>query len=616
MTALATEPRPQTEPKAAPATGTAPHEAPADVAPTDLTQRRTAERFDPRVLELDPLNHRHGDDDQPPTPEFLALVRTVLPEDAPDPRVQPDADLIESVRQSGVHSPVHVRRTATRTGDGERVRLGIFAGQRRWLAALVVAAEAVAAGRDVPGIDALVYDDLSDYETLLRSAEENDHRQDTTVRDDLRTLQQLDLLGMTQTARTKAARRLGRRPEEIAAAKNLAAADNGTIARATAADFDILEMAQYAEVADLSHALYRLRTAKERDARNPKGGRGHWAHALQELRGDKAEADRRAAAVAALGAAGVPQVAHHAVHDKHTRPLADLRTPFGSQLTAETHRACPGHAAALTPETYEPVWLCTNWKRHYHLLTPEAKRADAEATPATETEDEKRRVKAGNRAWQDARTVRLAFLRRTVAASGPLPEGLWLLALRMITGQSKAYAETVTRRTTAVLAELLAAPDPNVGRTQWSRVEDPFADVVTTTAKSRRGHLLWAHAAAVYEEAVTAEPGTWRCPTDDAAAYLATLAEHGYVLSEIEQHAIDEAAARAERLRQAEQQYAERNIAADQPDHDQGNDGSDGQAPEDEAASGRDEAGAPEGGGDGGAVDERDQQESAEAATD
>ncbi len=256
------------------------------------------------------------------------------------------------------------------TGDNKG-RLGIIFGQRRNKAAIIAADKAKAEGRPYKLVPALIRDDLRgvDDEALALSVIENKHRTDPHHRDYIEAARQLSLMDLPPATKDRHARALGLTREELTAAEQAAQLDDTALRAAVAADFDLIELADFQEVQHISGARWTLERAKSRDLRENNGKRGHWAHAMNDLRQQKEEQAKRVALKADITAAGIHLI-EHSWRDTPARPLTDLLTDLGKPTTPDGHARCPGHAAALHPREPEIIWLCADWKKYRHELTP------------------------------------------------------------------------------------------------------------------------------------------------------------------------------------------------------------------------------------------------------
>lgn len=490
------------------------------IEPTDIAQTATVNAFegrfiwvDPRELVVDAFNHRkaRGDDDN---------------------GTEPDASLIESVIEFGVTTPL-LLRPQTGAKDG---LLGVVFGQRRMKAAVIAADQAVSAGQPVRLVPAIVRDDLRDVddEALSLSVVENVHRKQATALDVLDAAEQLALMPVGKMRKQRAARALGIKPEEVAAAPLAAKLSPRALREATTAAFDLVDMADYHSVENVGGALTALKQAKKKDTEAGDSSRGHWAHALAELRQKQKDEQERALLIEEFKSNGVPVVAWNA-HREHgtSRALADLVTDIGNPMTADLHRDCPGHAVAMIPGDTEVEWLCTDWKRYEHELTDQ-KAAAAKAPKSTPEQLEAvRQVRRYNKAWRTARDVRREYVRQLCAAGGEANDATWTLILTTITGASNAYGRAASRPKTDLISAFLGVKDPNEDRSHWDRASDPYGPLIATTAKARRWRLLLAQVAAMFESEIMHD-GAWRNIDKDTVTWLSFLKEQGYKLSEVE----------------------------------------------------------------------------------
>lgn len=499
-------------PKAAPKKtqpAAATSESTGDGAPVAHTVGRL-EYKDPCTLVVDPFNHRKKR------------------QGAAD-STEPDPDLIASVEAFGVQIPVLVRPQA----DG--TTYGVIWGQRRRRAAELAAEKAKAAGEPYRLIPCLVRDDLAgaDDQAVFLSMVENKQRAQGTDRDDLDALEQLALMDISDTRRGNYARALGYKPAEVKAANRAARLSDAELRRAIE-EFDLIEAADYAEVADVPEALRILQAAKEDDAAVELDGRGAWAHAMAELKQMQADRAREKEVTNELLAAGV-RIVHFSHRWDYTssRPLEELRTAAGAEISVNRHKAtCPGHAAAIDPDTITPVMLCTQWAHYGHVLPGEQEDKDAIAEQRQAQRAERKRVITGNKKWRAARTVRQDFI-KDLCARKEISDRLRVFVLSMITGTSYDYSRFVGGHRTGLMAQFLGVPDPNANRSQYSRVSDPFGKVIHRAGKAKWWRPLLAQVAACVETE-RLHDGAWRHPDIHVREWLRLLEAEGYRLSEIE----------------------------------------------------------------------------------
>ncbi|ANP53686.1 ParB family chromosome partitioning protein [Streptomyces griseochromogenes] len=490
--------------------------------------------LDPHDLVVDPYNHRKHRADKDTT--------------RPDPALQ------ASVDELGVLTPLMVR---PQTGDREG-QLGIIFGQRRNNAALAAAKKAKAKKKPYRLVPAIIRADLAgvDDEALAMSFIENKDRAAATVRDDIEAAQQLALMDVAKTRKARLARAIGLKPTELAASiKAVQLTDEG-LKDGLESDFNLIELAEFQEVEDVDGALWTLKWAKRRDLGEDNTKRGHWKHALAELRAKKELQRAQHQLVEDLTAAEIPVLEWRWTWtDTTTRPLTDLRTADDGPITADEHRDCPGHAACIFPQEAEAIWLCTAWRQHGHALSPDAAPDNTSQTEDQEAAAQARReVIANNKAWRQARTVRHEFI--TDLCSQPEASlRVWPLILTTITDTSYAYSNYVSRFRTDLVAQFLGVPDPNEGHSKFSRVDDPFADVIARTSPARAWHILLAHVAAAHE-VEHMDDAAWRGRIDpQTVGWLSFLEAEGYVLSAIEAATV--AAGRAQQAEGEQQGQAE-----------------------------------------------------------
>ncbi|KUL23194.1 ParB/RepB/Spo0J family partition protein [Streptomyces regalis] len=501
---------------------------------------------DPRTLVVDPYNHRK--------PRPSAPVSSAEQDDEGDEEegseevedtTEPDAELIASVDEIGVQSPLLLRPQ----DDGET--LGIIFGQRRFKAAVLAAEKAIAAGRRHRLVPAIIRTDLKgvDDDALTLSLIENKHRKAASVRDDIDAVRQLSLMKISKTRKAKHARSLGLTPEQVKAAETANKLSNENLTKALSYDFDFVELADLHEVEDLDHALRWLQSAKRSDLSEGKGQRGNWAHTMQELRDQKADRAAREKLTEELATAGIPLVERSWNWAKTAaRPLTDLVTVDGEAVTPEGHRDCPGHAAFLDRDEPVAVWLCQDWTKCGHRLGPDAPKDAREHKDREAEKEERRTVIRNNKAWRAARLVRHEFLATLCTRKGDASPAAWALIMSTLTGTSYLYEHFVETGDTTLTAAFLRVADPNEGRNKWTRVGDPFAEVIAKTPASRRWQILLALVCAAHEQQAMGD-SAWRGDiSSTTAAWLRFLKSEGYAFSDIEAETLASAEVRAQKL--------------------------------------------------------------------
>ncbi|GGX93839.1 hypothetical protein [Streptomyces fructofermentans] len=366
----------------------------------------------------------------------------------------------------------------------------------------------------------------------LLSLIENDHRDQMHDRDRVKAIETLALIDVSEEQREKMARALKIKRAELRAAREAARLDDAQLHRASIQGFDLIQMAEMAEVGNVSRAVQILEDAHAKDAAEESGGRGHWDQALARLRQSKADAEARQTALDGLKRADVPLLPDYFPYGTKdtSRPLTELRTPLGAPLTPDKHAYCSGHAARLDEE-FQPVWYCSDPATYGHKLRPGAK--PTKQSMSEEDKEARARTIAGNKAWKTARTVREDFVKRLCKGKS-LPEPVRQFALRTVMSPPYLYAKWCEQGETESVAQLLGVPDPTADRSRTSREGDPFDDLVARLGKAKGWHQVFAQVAAAFEYSMR-EPKTWQGLSRHQAAYLLCLKAEGYRLSDVEE---------------------------------------------------------------------------------
>ncbi|MGX1727905.1 ParB/RepB/Spo0J family partition protein [Streptomyces diastaticus] len=435
-------------------------------------------------------------------------ARTINPE--------PSADQIASIKALGVQDAISVRPRP----DGT---FGVFKGWRRAQAAQEANRTAEADGRERQTVNAFVWVDLADQDgwTRMLSAIENDQRDPMAKRDSVAALEQC-LLDMPEQYLSVASKALGVRRGAVAHAKAAQRLDDATLRRAAGEGLDLEQMAHLEEVVEVPNAQRRLLEAHAKDGDS--GKRGHWDQAMALLRAEMAHAQERAAVLMSLEEQEV-QLLRLSYWDKDpSRPLAELTTPLGNELTAEAHRECPGHRASVD-EDNKVLWHCADPGKYKHPVRPEAR--EPKRKLSAEESAQRRRTIEGNRAWVAAREPRLAFI-TSLCRGAKLPEEARLFALRTLLELPALYAKYAGDRETDLLYAFMG-----------KAAKEPAVDCggLLALPKAKEAALLMAHVAAAYEHSMSDR----KCWTDlgaQRAAWLLLLESLGHTLSEVEQEAV------------------------------------------------------------------------------
>lgn len=464
-----------------------------------------------------------------------------------------DADLVASVRDLGVLVPI----VAVRTAEG---RLRVRLGHRRTLAA-------IEAGRPtVPVVVAAEEGsgEAAEVERLVTQWAENEHRAGLTTADRVGVIAQLTAFGISPTQIVKRTR--AKRGEVTAA---LAVAGS-KLAQAATVRYDFLDLAQAATVAEFEddpEAVKALVVA----ARD-----GQFDHTAQRLRDARAEAAERTGVADELRAVGVTVIDRPGSDDTAT-DLQRLTDADGAQLTEDTHRGCPGHAAYVTtlsgyvtpdadrpphddadslddPDDVDPaeandtgqksppVWrswigarhVCTDPAGHGHRDRWSGADSGADRKKAAEMDDDEREaaraqrrdVIESNKAWASAETVRRTWLRQLLTRkTAPKGTGPFLAAAlandgNMVTGVGGNQ----------LAVELLGCAEAGShGRST------ALAALVEQAGEARALMLTLAQLLAGYEECT--DRSDWRTVRPHTAHYLLFLQSCGYILAPVEQRA-------------------------------------------------------------------------------
>ncbi|MDW8809959.1 ParB/RepB/Spo0J family partition protein [Streptomyces scabiei] len=539
--------------------------------------------------------------------------------------VEPDPALIASVAELGVQQAIILR---PQVGENKG-KLGIVIGQRRTLAALRAATQAVKEGREYLKVPAIIRDDLKgvDDEALTVSMVENLHRRQASAQDDVDAAEQLAILvkakRVPKARKRSLAAAIGRTEEELDAAHRVAQMDAETLEdlREDEVEFDWVELADYDEVKDVSGAKTALMRAKAKDEQEGNAKRGAWKTAMQELRAKKARAERIETLTAELAEKKVKTLRWSWNWAYGTaRPLEELTSAIGMAMSEQGHSEnCEGHAATIDPDEAEVVWLCTDWKKHGHRLAGDAQNdsgsgdgePDEEAAAKAEAErEERRRVKVNNLAWRTARDGREAHIAEMCRDKGEAPADVKDLIMRTLLMSRYPYVHYVGgQHHGEMLAKFLGDK-----RLTDRRPEDVITSLLKKTASKRYWWVLFAHVAGMYEaehmkdDAWRGEPHYHHGPSvrgairSETAQWIAFLKRHGYGLTEVEEETLAtaerEAKEKAEREAEAERKRQEREAARaaeeDDEDAEDGTPDPDGEDEEHDSGAEFDDTGADE----------------------
>lgn len=410
--------------------------------------------------------------------------------------------LTRSVKELGVLEPAVVVR-----GDDDTYTL-LFGHRRR--------AAAIAAERPLPVI---VAGSVDEAQRIARQLAENLHRKDLTTGEEAAAYAQLAMLDMTDAA---IARATGVTRQHVAKARKVADSD----VAATVADRYHLTLDQAVTIAEFEDDRDAVKQLTVTARSNP----GQFDHVASRMRQDRERAEQYAAAVEALTDAGVTILDRHGDRGK-AEPLGDLtNTDDGAPLTAEQHVDCPGRAAVVPDfDPTEPRHYCLDPSAYGHRDRYSRSGRPAPTPLPDEAKAERREVIENNKAWRAAEPVRREWVRGLLTRK-TAPKGTLRYVAQEIAGQPDRVGDGKEE----LVAELLGVDLPSgygrsVGAAHVAKVTDaqlPLALLAQVAAD--REQVMGVH--------------TWRNRNAEAARWLTFLAATGYVLSEIEQQVVDEAA--------------------------------------------------------------------------
>ncbi len=475
-----------------------------------------------------------------------------------DPQV--DAAFKASVKEHGVLQPV----IAMHTADG---RIRVRMGHRRTLAAAAakIKVPVLIVGQEGDG-------KAEDAARIIAQYTENTYRAPLTTRETAGLVQDLLDLGVTDA---QLRRKTGLSKEQVTAAKAAAKSTGALEFADTWQSLTLEQTAVIAEFDDDPEALAALADAS---------GRGQVDHVAQQLRDSAEERAQKKQLIEELTAAGVT------ILDSplYSNQLGYWLNEAGEELTADTHAACPGHAAWVSQQAVrvavgaplgsgigdaddlddeddyvdgeededgdaaeaaeaEMVWRHM-WVANYACTDPAANGHEdryglggGAKKPATEEEKEaasaeRRIVLDGNKAWRAAEKVRRRWLREFLTRGTP-PDGSLRITLSALVGEHHEVRHSIEQGH-KLAHELLGLTAPAYGAAR-----DELVALIDGSFEGRAQVIALGLVLAAYEEHLDVQ--TWRsagAPANyygaasraHAATYLDLLAGWGYGLSDIE----------------------------------------------------------------------------------
>ena len=440
-----------------------------------------------------------------PQVEHIDPQTLVLEENVRHHRVELDEGFLDSIRASGVLTPVSGRRA----DDGT---VYVRYGQRR-----VLAAREVGLGT-IP-----VYMNAAEgtvTDRIVSQYVENERRAEMTDADRIDALRLLELDGMSAA---KIAKATGTKKDTVAASLKIAASETARAAIATDVSFDVaLALVEFEGDTEACEAIL--------DALE-----GDLAWITQRLRDDRARTRIWEAAAAEEAEKGYPVIERDS-HDYEglyglTDAPADAETR--PELDPEEHTGCPGHAVRIhvqsiaeelvmvtavctRPDLHQPRWSRNSGKVDISTLPEEEQEAARERARA-----ERRRLIENNKSWDAAETVRRGWL-VTLLSRKTLPKD----AAAFVAVTLARHSYEASPSPSAFTGELLGITGYEVARQIAELVESQPA---------KASHANLAIALAAREEHTSRE--SWRTPNATDTAYLLRLEAWGHHLSPVERTA-------------------------------------------------------------------------------
>jgi ParB family chromosome partitioning protein len=440
-----------------------------------------------------------------------------------------DKAFLASIAARGVREPIIVRR-------GEGGVLVVRKGQRRALAAVQAGLELVAV---VVEPEPLADQPARDIDRIIDQLGENQHRAGLPVTDEVAAHQQLLDLGLTAG---QIARATHTRPARV---KTTLAVGRSGLAAAAMARHD-LSLEQAAVIADFDGDQAAV-TALVAAA---KIGPGQFEHVAQRARDDRTETRLRTELTARLHTAGVTTIDRPEVGRGRSTVLGlnQLRpgphTEPGTVIGEADHAECPGHVAWLENSwrSDQPVAVaygCRDWVGNGHAeqhapagQTTTTPPAGTPGGPMSEQQKaERRTVIANNKAWVSATTVRQAWLRQFLTRKSPPKDAQQWIAATLADGSHDLRRAMEDQHSLA--RDLLGLAETDDQRWYRGCRPHPLAAAAHAATTARATILTLAMLLAALEDGTSND--TWRRPSPESAAYLATLAGWGYELSQVEQ---------------------------------------------------------------------------------
>lgn len=424
-----------------------------------------------------------------------------------------------SIAEHGVIVPLLCRRTPL----GE---LLVVDGQRRLVAAMEVGLASV----PVALLPAVGDDEARIWDQLVT----NHGREALTAAEQANAYHQLSLMGRPAAT---IAKRASVPVATVETALKVATSPAASTAAAAHPALHLDDLAALAEFEDDPAVLKDLTRYLADDPRN-------FAHRAQRARDDRADAALIAATIAALPEGTVVLTEFPGYTTQGPKQITELKMKAGGvNLTEINHIDCPGHAvyvnvindwdAGASIRRARCIHFCTDWKKAGHVdryLGSSGSSTKALAEPE-EAKAERRALIANNKAADSAQTVRTAWIRD-------------LLKRKTLPADATSYVAEV------LAAGAKATEHGNHTAARGFVYGDKDIDDKAFAADLARPALALRHLVALAASVVEPMPRDfWHKRSSYGAparvAHLQRLATWGYVLSDVEQLAIDTHAKKA-----------------------------------------------------------------------
>ena len=443
-----------------------------------------------------------------------------------------DRGFVRDIAERGVREPITVRRR----DDGALV---VRKGKRRTLAAVEAGCALVRVFVE-PEPDTDETDTTAQIDRIIDQLGENHHRAATSEGDEVHAHQQLLELGLSAE---QIVRRTHTSRDRVKATTAVA---RSALAAAVLARYELTldQAAVVAEFDDGTDTGTEAVKALTVTARKDPARFAHTAQQLRDQREDTALARARVEELAAAGVALLPDLdtlaadAPRPVRLWHLRPAAG--DPSGTELTADDHRACPGHAGEVIVRRHwqdgtsvDVEWWCLDPQGHGHTDRWDRPAGGAggggarQPGPMSEQEKaDRRRVVAHNKAWDSAATVRHKWMREFLARKNAPRDAARYIAATLAGGSHDVRKAMEAAHPTACALLGLDAPS-------GFGTPNPLLGALEGASPARTTMVTLAILLGAAEDGTSRH--SWRSPTGETRRYFRQLAAWGYPLALVEE---------------------------------------------------------------------------------